>query len=92
MERVARTRHMSIVPCMVSSPVYSIGDWVYVEGVNTGKRLKCRITDVSAPKDKQRHIRMRLLTELGYANTLDICGSTNLPNRQCPVLVQRIGP
>lgn len=96
MARVANNRNLPIVPCMISSPVYEIGTWVYVEGINTGKRLYCRVTDVSNPasvdgkeSDRDRHIRMALLAELAFENTLDICGSTTLANRECPILIGR---
>lgn len=102
MESAAYNRGMPIVSCMVSSPVYPLGTWVYIQGLNTGKILLCRVTDVSAdvdtsnnPKssgltDRQRHIRDLLWAELGYLNTVDICGSTKLPNRQCPIMIHRM--
>lgn len=88
MEQVARNRGMPIVGCMIASPRHAIGQWVIVEGRNTGKRLRCRVTDTSAPKDKARHLRQGLF-ELGYANTIDLCGSTKLRNRDCPIRVSR---
>lgn len=88
MERVSRNRGMAIVPCMIASPRHEIGTWVIVEGINTGKRLRCRVTDTSAPQDRARHLRTGLF-ELGWANTMDLCGSTKLRNRDCPVRVTR---
>ncbi len=87
MERVARKRTMSIVSCMISSPTLLIGTWVYVRGQNTDIILHCRVTDVSAPKDKKRHIRAQLIAELNYGATINICGSTKLANKECPVSI-----
>lgn len=93
MERVARNRDMPIVDCMVSSPVYPIGTWVWVAGLNTGAVEHCRITDVSAPKDKARHIRTKRWAELGYQEAIRFCGARHINHRpeQCPILVVKIG-
>lgn len=88
MERVSLNRGMPIVSCMIASPRHPIGTWVIVEGLNTGKRLRCRVTDTSAPEDKRRHLAQGLF-ELGWANTVDLCGSTRLRNRDCPIRVSK---
>jgi hypothetical protein len=87
MERVARKRKMPIVSCMISSPTLLIGTWVYVRGQNTNTILHCRVTDVSAPKDKKRHIHAQLIAELNYGATINICGSTKLANKECPISI-----
>ena len=81
---------MPVVDCMISSPTKKLGTWVYVRGKNTGKTLYCRVTDVSAPKDKARHIRNGLVAELDYDSTSIICGSTKLRNDECPVTVTEV--
>ncbi len=88
MERVSLNRGMAIVPCMIASPRHNVGQWVIVEGLNTGTRLRCRVTDTSAPEDWQRHMDDGLF-ELGWANTIDLCGSTRLRNDACRVRVTR---
>ena len=89
MERVARNRHMSIVPCMVSSPVLPLGTWVIVHGKNTDRVLECRVTDVSHPRDKARHLRTKRVIELGYASAEAICGKEHMrdPPTKCPVTI-----
>lgn len=88
MELVSRNRGLPIVACMIASPRHPIGRWVWVEGLNAGTRLRCRVTDTSAPQDRARHLRTRLF-EIGWANTIPLCGSTRLSNRECPVRVSR---
>jgi len=88
MERVSRNRGLLIVGCMIASPRHKIGQWVIVEGRNTGKRLRCRVTDTSAPVDKARHLRTGLF-ELDFRSAIALCGSSKLPNRQCPIRVTR---
>lgn len=92
MERVARVRDIPQVDCMVSSPRYPLGTWVYVVGLNTGAVERCRITDVSAPKDKARHIRTKRVAELGYEKALRFCGRKHINHRpeQCPILVIKL--
>lgn len=88
MERVSLNRGMPIVECMIASPRHTIGQWVIVEGVNTGRRLRCRVTDTSQPQDKTRHLDAGLF-ELGWANTMELCGSTRLRNDECRIRVSR---
>lgn len=88
MERVALNRGIPIVGCMIASPRHDIGQWVIVEGANTGKRLRCRVTDTSRPVDWQRHMDTGLF-ELGYTVTDDLCGSARLRNDECRVTVTR---
>ena len=92
MERVSRTRDLPPVACMVSSPVYAVGTWVWVWGQNTATVLYCRVTDVSHPRDVARHLRTKRVVELGYDEALALCGEAHINDRpeQCPVVVLRI--
>lgn len=89
MEQVARNRDMPIVGCMISSPTLPLGSWAYVYGKRTHVLRYCRITDTSAPKDKQRHIRTKRIAELGYNEALSICGVEyiNGSSKECPILL-----
>ena len=89
MEQVARNRDMPRVSCMISSPKLPLGSWVYVWGVRSRVLRYCRITDVSAPRDAQRHIRTGRIVELGYTAALAICGAEyiNSQSKECPVIV-----
>lgn len=92
MERVAARRGLEPVGCMVSSPRYDVGTWVYVYGFNTDTLLRCRITDVSQTRDRRRHLRTKRETELGYTEARRLCGEAAMDKRpeQCPVLVVRL--
>jgi hypothetical protein len=89
MARVSINRGMPIVGCMISSPTLPLGSWVYVYGRRTRALRYCRITDVSAPKDRERHIRTRRIAELGYPEALSICGVEyiNGSSIECPIIV-----
>ena len=93
MERVARVRDMPPADCMVSSPVYPIGTWVWVVGLNTGAVERCRVTDVSADKDRARHLRTKRVAELGYQEARRFCGAQHMRDRpeQCPIIVVKLG-
>lgn len=92
MERVARNRHMAIVPCMVSSPYYGVGTWVYVWSHNKQILRHCRVTDVSAPQDAPRHKRTRRIVELSYELARELCGHEFINSRPeaCPVTVIKL--
>ena len=92
MERVSRVRDLPPVECMVSSPYYAIGTWVWVWGKNTYSLHYCRVTDISAPRDRDRHIRTKRVIEVGYEEARRICGERHMRDRpeQCPVIVLRI--
>ena len=90
MERVSANRDMPMVECMVSSPVYEVGAWVWVYGTRTGVLLHCRVTDVSHPRDVERHKRTGRIAELGWQNTKALCGATNERVVDCPILVVRL--
>lgn len=87
MQKVSRNRHLPIVSCMISSPRHKIGDWVEIYGKNTNKKLRCRVTDTSAPKDKARHLKNKLI-ESDYWSAYLLCGSTKLSNKECPILIR----
>lgn len=89
MTRVSRVRKLPIVDCMVSSPYYKIGTWLTVKGLDTGVTLRCRVTDVSGPRDRARHIRTKRIVELDYRVTRAICGETNGSPKDCPVTVTK---
>jgi len=54
MERVAGNRGMSVVSCMAAHPTLELGTWIEVEG--PAGTADARVTDTSAPVDRQRHI------------------------------------
>ena len=92
MERVAVHRDLPPVPCMVSSPYYDVGTWVYVWSHNKAILRHCRVTDVSAPQDAPRHKRTKRIIELSYELAIEMCGREHLNDRpeQCPVTVLRV--
>jgi hypothetical protein len=90
MARVAARRGLPAVGCMVSSPRFPIGTYLYVYGVNTGALRYCKVVDVSAPKDSARHLRTRREIEIAYENTIDLCGSTKTRVTDCPILVIKL--
>jgi hypothetical protein len=86
MRAVAERRDVVQTACMVASPRYSIGDWVWLYRIQTGKLLHCQVVDVSAPQDRRRHHRTRRVVELSYEVTCVICGSTLERADRCPVV------
>lgn len=90
MARVARTRDMPPAACMVSSPVWPLGTQLWVYGERTQTLLPCTVVDVSAPKDRARHIRTKRVVELSYEVTKALCGSTKERVIDCPVTVVKL--
>ena len=92
MDRVAVHRDLPPVPCMVSSPNYDVGTWVYVWSATKKVLRHCRVTDVSHPRDRERHIRTKRIVELSYEMAIELCGHEHLadPPTKCPVVVVRI--
>lgn len=90
MERVARNRDMAQAQCMISSPTEPLGSWLWVYGKATGVLLHCRVTDVSHPRDKARHLRTGRLVEIGFNNTRALCGTTRGSVRECPIMVIKL--
>jgi hypothetical protein len=104
MELVSYNRDMPLVGCMVSSPRYPLGTWVWVWGNNTGVLLHCRVTDESADtdtsgrgssseSDRQRHLRLGWVLELGNKEARMLCGVKAMrdPPRGCPITVIKLG-
>lgn len=89
MERVVERRGLPTKGYYVSSPYYDIGTRVLVCGLNTSVCLPATIGDVSAPKDKERHIRTKRIAELQYEMALPICGNMGRPI-DCPILIIRL--
>lgn len=90
MERVSRVRKLPVVPCMVSSPYQKIGTWVQVISLIDGDTLECRVTDVSADKDRPRHIKSHWAVELDFNSAKVLCNISKVgeqPARKCPVKV-----
>lgn len=87
MPGVAIYRKLTLVPCMVSSPIVGISEWVYVYGKNTGALRYCKVVDTSEAIDRARHIRTRRFVEVSYENALIFCGHTTERPEQCPVIV-----
>lgn len=86
-EQVARNRGMEPAPCMVASPVHPLGAWLLVEG-RTGRRLRCKVVDVSAPADRQRHIRLHRI-EVDPRSGAILCGAQWQGRAaECPVKVK----
>src|ERR1700712_4205456 len=75
MARVSARRGLPVVGCMVSSPRYPIGTWLLVVGLNTEAVERCRVTDVSHPRDRARHLRTHREVEFGYSEALRLCGA-----------------
>lgn len=93
MERVSRNRDLPLAGCMVSSPYWPIGTMIVVYGWNTDRLELCRVTDVSADKDRARHLRTRRVAELGYQEAIRFCGVRHINHRpeQCPIIVVKLG-
>lgn len=105
MARVARNRDMTSVACMISSPRYPIGTWLYVVSLTTETYEYCRVTDVSNPtrkcraaarrceSDRERHLRTKREIELSYEAALRICGRKALRDRPeaCPIVAIYVG-
>jgi len=103
MEQVSINRELPIVGCMVSSPRYPIGTWLWIYGHNTGVLLHCRVTDESADtdtsgrgrreSDRQRHLRLGWEAELGNTEARRLCGIKAMrePPRGCPITVFKLG-
>jgi hypothetical protein len=87
MRAVAERRNLRPAACMVASPHYAIGDWVWLYGLQTRRLLRCQVVDVSAPKDRARHHRTRRVVELSYENTRAVCGALRERADHCPVVV-----
>jgi len=82
--QVARNRGMPIVVCMVAHPTLEIGTWIEVEG--PAGTADARVTDTSAPEDRQRHIETRR-AEFSYDCARRLCGqSWEGAAAECPIV------
>lgn len=90
MGKVAARRGIEPAACMVSSPRYPVGTWVYVWGVRTKVLRHCKVVDVSHPRDKARHLRTGREVEISFENTAQLCGSTKERPERCPIIVYRV--
>ena len=87
MAKVAARRDMQPQACMISSAQFEIGTWLWVFGKRTGALLHCQVVDVSASRDRARHLRTKRLIELSYEVTVALCGTTKGSSAECPVLI-----
>lgn len=76
MGRTADIRSIARQPCMVAWTAAAdrdIGEtWLVVEGVKTGRRLRCLVVDLPEPRDRPALIRRGILVELNFESS-DIC-------------------
>lgn len=88
--RVARNRGLPPADCHIASDWHPLGTFVEVEGTRTGVTRIAQVSDVSAPKDRARHMRDGLV-ELSYRCAQRVCGKWFAgPWRWCPVRVQAV--
>ena len=90
MGKVAARRGLEPAACMVSSPRYAIGTWVEVWGVQTKRLRHCKVVDVSAPQHRAGHLARKIEVELSWENARELCGETDGPSRDCPIVVYRV--
>jgi hypothetical protein len=82
--RVSKHRGMPIVSCMASHPTLALGTWIEVEG--PAGTADARITDTSAPADRQRHIATGR-AEFSYNCARRICGQAwQGAAAECPIV------
>lgn len=87
-EKVRLNRGLPAADCHIASDWHPLGSFVAIEGQRTGVRRIAQVSDVSAPKDRARHMRDGLV-ELSYRCAQDVCGVAFAgPWRWCPVRVQ----
>jgi hypothetical protein len=87
MESVSANRGLPAVGCMVASPFDGIGDWLLVRSRVTDVVLSCRVTDVSAGRDRARH-RSNRLYEFDTDSWRLLCAAAvvgSQPWRACPI-------
>ena|SRR5690349_596062 len=89
MKVVSLNRGLEPVSCMVASPYERIGTWLKIEN-KKGDYRWCRVTDISHPKDRARHIRLNIVAEFDYNSARVLCGlnKEKKPNN-CRVRVTR---
>lgn len=90
MERVARNRKMTIVNCMIATPLYKIGTWVTVRSRVTGKVRRCRVTDVPQPRHMKMKFRTKEFVEFNAGMSMVMCAHPYPgygPRRSCPIWI-----
>lgn len=79
MDHVAAVRHIDRQPCMVAWTDATDADIgrrsLLVEGIRTGKRLRCLVVDLPEYTDKPALERRNVLVELDYYSGFVICGA-----------------
>mgnify|MGYP000862327606 FL=1 len=92
MERVVKNRDLPYAACNVSSAYYGIGTEVWVVSWTTYQVRRCRVADVSHPRDVARHRRTKRIIESSFVDAKWICGLEHMHDRpeRCPVTVLRI--
>jgi hypothetical protein len=89
-EQVRRNRGLPRADCYTSSDWHELGSFVEIEGLRTGVRRVCQVTDVSASPDRARHMRVGLV-ELDYQSARALCGRAFRSRwRECPVVVRTV--
>jgi hypothetical protein len=94
MQKVALNRRIAPQSCMVAwthARARDMGEtWLDVEGIETGKRLRCLVVDLPHPKDRPNLIRRGIMVELDYRSSLQICPSGwGGAARECAVRVSK---
>ncbi|HEX6289527.1 MAG TPA: hypothetical protein VFZ66_10070 [Herpetosiphonaceae bacterium] len=90
MDQVARRRGMPSVPCMVASPYYGLGAWVYVHSQKYAQTLHCRITDVPHPHHRPSIVRRNIVVEFDFNSARTMCRIQRYnqePPQACPVII-----
>ena len=90
MDQVARRRGLPKVPCMIASPHYVVGTWVYVKSRKNGRTLRCRVTDVPQPYHRARLNKLNIVVELDFKSATILCNikrPSQEPPRACPVVI-----
>lgn len=86
-EEVENNRGLTHVARNMASPRHPIGSWVWVEGLNTGVRLRIRVADTSKPEHKAGHI-ARGIFEVDPESGALLCGDWWEGNaKECPIIV-----
>lgn len=90
MERAAQLHGLSATKCMVASSWYPLGTWLDVKSHVTERTLRCRVSDVTHPRDVREVRRRNIVIEFGAANIKAMCNLDFVaqePPRKCPVTV-----
>jgi hypothetical protein len=89
-ETVRHNRGLPRASCYISSDWHELGSFVEVEGLRTRARRVCQVSDVSAPQDRARHMRVGLV-ELDFRSAQNVCGAAFAgPWRDCPIVVRAV--